>query len=165
MAMHQFVSRLGLIACICATPVGGLWAMTTDTDALPTASSGATSGESAVLYAQAQAAVDAGEYEAAIPPLLEIVASEPRNADALNLLGYSTRSLERYSEAMDYYQQALAADPEHLGANEYYGELMLTLGNLGEAEARLAVLDEVCYLGCDEYDALEAAIEAFKTAE
>lgn len=165
MAAHRFIARIGLATAVCLAPLVGPMAMTSDSDTFTTGSGEAATGESAVLYAQAQAAVDAGEYQAAMDVLQEIVASEPGNADALNLLGYSARSLEMYSEAMDYYEQALAIDPEHLGANEYYGELMLTLGNLGEAEARLAVLDEVCYLGCDEYDALEAAIEEFKTAE
>jgi len=139
--------------------------MITGSDTPTPASTSSGSGESAALYAQAQAAIAAGDYAAAIDPLQEIVVAEPGNADAYNLLGYASRSLERYNDATEYYKRALASDPEHLGANEYYGELMLTLGNLAGAEERLAVLDEVCYLGCDEYDALEAAIEDYKSAE
>jgi predicted Zn-dependent protease len=150
------------MACL---PLSAASAMITGSDAPTDASASSSTGETAALYAQAQAAVDAGDYAAAIPPLQDIVTAEPGNADAYNLLGYASRSLEKYSDAKEYYQRALAADPEHLGANEYYGELLLTLGDLNGAQERLAVLDEVCYLGCEEYDALEAAIEAYMSAE
>lgn len=165
MTTMRLLKFAGLSLAVACVPLAGAVSMTSDDDAPSGSSQSTDDGQAALAYAEAQAAIEAGQYQAAIDPLLQIVGTDPGNADAYNLLGYASRSLEQYNDAMAYYEKALALDPEHLGANEYYGELMLTLGNLSAAEERLAVLDEVCYLGCDEYDALEAAIDAYMTAE
>ncbi len=123
------------------------------------------SASNQALFAEGADAISAGNYAAALAPLGELQTADPRNADVLNMLGYATRQLGQYQESLEYYRQALSIDPEHLGANEYLGELYLALGNLAAAQERLAVLDEVCLLGCDEYDALAAAIDAFMVAE
>ena len=43
-------------------------------------------------FAQAKALVDQKNYAGAIPLLQQVVQRNPRNADAYNLLGYSTRA-------------------------------------------------------------------------
>ena len=63
---------------------------------------------------------------------------DPGNADALNLMGYSYRKLGEFDEAMEYYEDALKLQPDHIGANEYMGELYLEMKNLPKAEERLA---------------------------
>ena len=152
-----------IVACL---PAAGGFAMTSGgSSGSDSAGSSESSQADDALLAQAQAAIDSGDYQGALSPLNQIVAQNPGNADAFNLLGYATRSLNQLSDARAYYEQALAIEPEHLGANEYYGELLLKLGDLNSAQERLAILDEVCFLGCDEYDALEAAIETYLTAE
>ena len=166
------LARLSLAAAIVAAlPLAGQ-AMMTNPDEPEAAASGGSgssgsSGSSAAgpLLAEAQAAISAGNYDAALAPLQQAVAADSNNADAHNMLGYALRQLNRYGEAQAAYERALAIDPEHLGALEYYGELLLMVGDLGGAQERLAMLDEICYLGCDEYDALEAAIEDYMTAE
>jgi tetratricopeptide (TPR) repeat protein len=70
--------------------------------------------------------------------------------------------MKNFDIALDYYQQALAIEPDHRGANEYLGELYLQTGQPEKAEERLKVLDEECFFGCDEYDELEAAIEEYR---
>lgn len=167
MRLNRPLLRIGMAVGLSCLPLFAVTAMTTGNGVPTGASTGSSSGsaETAALYAQAQASIEAGDYAAAIPPLQRVVIAEPGNADAHNLLGYASRSLELYNDAMEYYDRALAIDPEHLGANEYYGELLLKLGNLQGAQERLAVLDEVCYLGCAEYDVLEAAIDAYMSAE
>ena len=113
--------------------------------------------------AKAAKAVDAGDYAGAIPILRDVVAKEPRNADAYNYLGYASRKLGRFDEAKIHYLKALDIDPEHKGANEYLGELYLELNDLAGAEARLEALDDACGIfGCEEYDELEEKIEAYK---
>src|SRR3546814_14717232 len=85
--------------------------------------------------------VEDGKYAEAIPLLEQVVAKDAKNADALNYLGYSNRQLGNNDAALAHYQAALAVEPDHRGANEYLGELYLTLGDLPKAEERLDVLD------------------------
>lgn len=106
--------------------------------------------------------VEQSQYAEAIPLLKQVVAAEPNNADAYNLLGYSHRKLGDFDSALGYYQSALKFKPQHLGANEYLGELYLQMGDLEKAEERLKVLDWACLFGCEEYTELKEAIEAYK---
>ena len=107
--------------------------------------------------------VAAGDYMAALPLLEKAVATEPGNADAQNYLGYNHRKLGNREKALEHYQLALQADPEHRGANEYLGELYLEMDDLPKAEDRLAVLDRACFFGCDEYSDLKKAIADYKS--
>lgn len=113
-------------------------------------------------YAAARQLVEDGKYAEAIPLLEQVVAKDAKNADALNYLGYSNRQLGNNEVALTHYQAALALEPRHRGANEYLGELYLTLGELAKAEERLKVLDDACFFGCEEYSELKNAIAAYK---
>lgn len=130
-------------------------------------SSGGSSGSSnssttaSALYAKAKAKVDAEDYRGAMPILEKIVAKDPRNADALNLMGYCSRKLGDADEGLEYYQKALKINPNHVGANEYLGELYLELRDLPKAEERLKVLAKACN-GCEEQRELEEAIADYK---
>ena len=106
---------------------------------------------------KAESAIDARNYQDAIPILEDVVETDPENANAYNLLGFAFRTIG------DYYDQALTIDPKHKGAYEYLGELYLKLGQLEKAEAQLARLDDICIFSCEEYDDLKAAIETYKT--
>ena len=57
-----------------------------------------------------------------------------------------------------HYKRALEINPKHKGALEYQGELFLMHGNKEAAQANLAKLDKICWLGCDVYDDLKKAI-------
>jgi tetratricopeptide (TPR) repeat protein len=113
-------------------------------------------------YNEAVRLIEAGSYDAAIPLLEQVVVDQPNSADAWNYLGFSHRKLGQYQTALQYYDHALAIEPEHLGANEYMGELYLELGDLGKAEERLEVLDDACFFGCDPYYELKEAIADYK---
>ena len=115
-------------------------------------------------WTRAREAIDAGNYEAAVPLLQQVVAKDPKQADAFNYLGYAMSRAGKVEEAKGYYAKALALNPEHRGANEYLGELYLKLGDLGAAEQRLQVLDKACFFGCDEFYALRDAIAEFKAS-
>ena len=114
--------------------------------------------------ADAEIAIEAGDYSRAIGLLEKVIASDPQNADAWNFLGFSQRNLKRLDQALDAYRKALAIDPEHLGANEYLGELYLQTGDLEKAKERLEKLDDVCTFGCDEFDDLKQAIKAYEAS-
>jgi len=113
-------------------------------------------------FVTARQMIEEGKYAEAIPLLDKVVAADKENADAFNLLGYSHRQIGHNDEALSHYQAALALEPRHRGANEYLGELYLTLDELAKAEERLEVLDGACFFGCEEYTELKNAIAAYK---
>ena len=114
--------------------------------------------------ADAETAIEAGDYGRAIDLLQKVIAGDSENADAWNFLGFSHRNLKSLDEALVAYQKALAIDPEHRGANEYLGELYLRTGNLAKAKERLKKLDDVCTFGCEEFDDLKQAIKAYEAS-
>ena len=114
--------------------------------------------------ADAENAIEAGDYDRAIGLLQTVIASDSRNADAWNFLGFSQRNLKRLDQALGAYQKALAIDPEHLGANEYLGELYLQTDALAKAKERLKILDDACIFGCEEFDDLKQAIKAYEAS-
>lgn len=122
-----------------------------------------SSNSESALYADAKARVDAKDYRGAMPILEKVLAKNSRNADALNLMGYCSRKLGAPSEALKYYQKALAINPRHIGANEYLGELYLEMKNLAKAEERLQVLTRACN-GCEEQEELEEKIADYKAS-
>jgi Flp pilus assembly protein TadD len=148
------------------TPVlAGVLAITFGTGAWAAGSTSSSSTRSvADRLDKAESAIDAGNYQDAIPVLEDVVETDPENASAYNLLGFAFRNLGDYDKSETYYDQALMIDPKHKGANEYLGELYLKLGQLEKAEAQLARLDDICTFGCEEYDDLKAAVETYKTS-
>lgn len=113
-------------------------------------------------FIRAKAMIEAKNYDAAMPLLQQVVAKDPKNADAFNLMGYATRKSGNPNGSLQYYQQALAIDAKHLGAHEYVGEAYLMLDRPAEAEQHLARLDTLCVFGCNEYRMLKAAIANYK---
>lgn len=124
-------------------------------------SSKSSSNSESALYADAKSKVEAEDYRGAMPILKKVLAKNSRNADALNLMGYCSRKLGDFDEALEYYQKALAIDADHIGANEYLGELYLQMKDLPKAEERLKVLTDACN-GCEEQEELEEAIADYK---
>lgn len=123
------------------------------------AGSDSTSAASQPGYSEAKSAVDAGRYPEALKILAQVVKAEPRNADALNLMGYSNRKMKRYGEAARYYEAALKADPKHLGALEYQGELYVETGDFAKAKANRDRLAVLCG-SCEELAELQAVLTA-----
>ena len=109
-------------------------------------------------FAQAKVAIEARNYAAALPLLQQVVARDPQNADAYNLMGYATRKAGDANGSLRYYTTALQIDPKHLGAHEYIGEAYLMLDRPQEAQQHLARLDSLCLFGCSEYRMLKTAI-------
>ena len=110
-------------------------------------------------YLEAVSLIHERRYQEALGSLQrarEVFGAHP---DILTYLGFANRKLGRFEVAEDYYQQALAAAPNHKGATEYYGELMVERGNLRGAKAMLAKLDRICTFGCAEADELRQWIK------
>ena len=101
-------------------------------------------------------------YKEATSLLQKVVAAQPQNVSALNLLAYSQRKSDDLKASLANYKKALALDPSHKDAHEYIGELYLRLADLVSAEKHLNRLDQLCFFGCEQLDELKAAISAYK---
>lgn len=113
-------------------------------------------------FGRAKAMIEARDYQNALPLLQQVVAKDPKNADAYNLMGFAMRKSGNPQGSLQYYQQALAIDARHIGAHEYIGEAYLMLDRLADAEQHLARLDSLCTFGCTEYRMLKAAVANYK---
>jgi tetratricopeptide (TPR) repeat protein len=114
--------------------------------------------------ATARARIADKDWPGAIEELKRV--NETGSADWNNLMAYSLRNTgaAAYPVAEKLYDEALRIDPKHRGALEYSGELYLAMGNLPMAEKRLATLDKVCLLPCEEYTDLKKAVAAYKAS-
>ena len=95
-------------------------------------------------------------YKKALKLLTKSNLKKPNNADTLNYLGFTTRKLGDYKNGEKYYLQGLALEPNHIGINEYLGELYVETNRIDLAKERLAVL-KGCK--CEEYEELKKIIE------
>ncbi|MBL8710062.1 MAG: tetratricopeptide repeat protein [Rhodospirillaceae bacterium] len=112
-------------------------------------------------YKSAVALIKKEQYAKAIPLLEASLKKKGDYADALNQLGFANRKLGNWKLGMEYYLKALALEPDHLGANEYLGQLYLEQKDLANAEAQLAKLQAACG-DCDEFEELEESIADYK---
>src|SRR6266404_1864853 len=110
-----------------------------------------------------QAAAAPDDWDGAIAVLKSAALRDPRNADIQNYIGYAYRRLRRMGSAIGHYQQALMLNPRHRSAHEHLGEAALVLGDAATAEQHLAHLEDICLIGCEEYDDLKRAIAGYNT--
>ena len=120
--------------------------------------------DGAARYVAAVRLINEARYEEAIASLLGAQAQIGPHPDVLNYLGYANRKLGRFDAAQSFYAQALAINPDHLGANEYLGELYVETGDLRAARRQLAKLDRLCAFGCAEREDL-ARLLIVKTSD
>ena len=148
--MKQFLAVLAI----------GMLAMTGTAHAA--GSSDAPEAKDLAEMVQARDLIKGERYNEAIPMLNKVIAQQPKNADALNLLAYSQRKTDDIQASLANYKKALAIDPSHKDAHEYIGELYLRMGDLANAEKHLKQLDSICFFGCEQFNELKAAIAADK---
>ncbi|MGE0829299.1 MAG: tetratricopeptide repeat protein [Hyphomonadaceae bacterium] len=115
--------------------------------------------EGRAAYAAAVGLINAQRFEEALAALETAQAAIGPHPDILNYMGFASRRLGRTDEALLFYREALALDPEHRGANEYLGELYLQLGLIDQARLQLARLDRLCPYGCAEREELARWID------
>ena len=101
-------------------------------------------------------------YEKAQALLIKSNKKKPLQADTLNYLGFTTRKLGDYANGEKYYLLGLEINPNHIGINEYLGELYVATNRLDLAKERLEVL-KTC--NCEEYDELKEIIEGTKKSK
>ena len=101
-------------------------------------------------YATAKRLIRHEQYAQAIPHLETALEKRPHDADILNYLGYTHRMVGMtYTDAgrdgefkmsLDYYNRALAIDPNHKGVHEYLGELYLQMHDMTSAQKEQTTL-------------------------
>ena len=94
--------------------------------------------------------------------LLKSNSEKPNKPDTLNYLGFTTRKLGDYENGEKYYLQGLALDPNHIGINEYLGELYVATNRIDLAKERLEVLTKC---NCEEYFELKQIIDGTKKSK
>ncbi len=110
--------------------------------------------EGRAAYAEAVGLINHERYAEAFAALERAQAAVGPHADVLNYMGFVSRRVGRLDTALGYYHQALALDPNHLGATEYLGELYIQMGDLNRARSQLARLDGLCAYGCAQREEL-----------
>ena len=95
------------------------------------------------------------KYLRAIKYLEQSNQIEPGKPNTLNYLGFALRKTGNFEDAEKFYLEGLKIDPEHIGINEYLGELYISTDRLDKAKERLKIL-ETC--NCEEYSELKNLI-------
>ena len=101
-------------------------------------------------------------YKKAQKILLELDKKKPLQADTLNYLGFTTRKLGDFEAGEKYYLLGLQVEPNHVGINEYLGELYVVTNRIDLAKERLEVL-KGC--NCEEYQELKEIIDGTKKSK
>ena len=101
-------------------------------------------------------------YKKAQKILLELDKKKPLQADTLNYLGFTTRKLGDFEAGEKYYLLGLQVNPNHVGINEYLGELYVVTDRINLAKERLEVLKSC---NCEEYQELKKIIDGTKKSK
>ena len=101
-------------------------------------------------------------YEKALKLLLKSNSKKPNKPDTLNYLGFTSRKLGDFENGEKYYLQGLEIEPNHIGINEYLGELYVATNRLNLAKERLKILENC---NCEEYTELKEIIEGTKKSK
>ena len=101
-------------------------------------------------------------YKKAFKLLLVSNKKKPNNPDILNYLGFTSRKLGEFEKGENYYLEGLAIEPNHVGINEYLGELYVITNRIELAKERLNVLINC---NCEEYNELKEIIEGTKKSK
>lgn len=119
------------------------------------------------LYNKAYELVYDKKFDKSIK-LLEKIANRKdlgeKKADVFNLLGFSYRKHKKpdLDKAFNAYTIALNANPKHLGAHEYLGELYITLGKIDKANEMLVKLESIGGNNTSEYLKLKETIDGLE---
>ena len=155
---------------ICTTMLVSLFATVSlaaggDDDSTSSASSSSSSygssKEKVDIFSEVKTLIRLSKYKEAHLQL-EKMNVGTKEADRLNLLGFTARKSGNLAVAGEYYAAALVLHPKHTGALEYQGELFLQLNKIDEARANLTKIEKICWLPCNAERELRKAIEKYQ---
>lgn len=108
--------------------------------------------------ATGQSALDRHQTEAAIDAFETALAVDPKNGHAFVGLAHAYVAEGLPGRAIKYYREALALDPNDLGALEDQGKALVSRGAVERAKANLARIKTLCAGECAPAKRLEVAI-------
>ena len=120
-----------------------------DTNPKPVSLRLQAAGDAALAKGQSSAAIDA--YEAA-------VAADPRNGRAYIGMAHGYEALGLPGKAVKFYREALALDPNDLGALEGQGKALVARGAMARANLNLVRIRTLCRSDCSAAKRLEIAM-------
>jgi len=96
------------------------------------------------------------KFNKALKYLIKANKEKPNQPDTLNYLGFASRKIGNFEIAEKYYLEGLSINPNHVGINEYLGELYINTNRIDKAKERLVVLKNC---NCEEFEELKNAIK------
>jgi Tfp pilus assembly protein PilF len=112
----------------------------------------------AALIAQGQAALKAGETQAAVDAFEAALTVDPGYTPVFIELGEAARQSGLQGKAIRYYREALAREPGNFAAISGEGAALVEKGALEKAKRNLATLQSLCGDKCPETMALQGTI-------
>ncbi len=112
----------------------------------------------AMLIAEGEASLEAGDTQAAIDAFEAALAVDPGYTPILLRLAQAARSDGLQGKAIRLYREALIRDPDNLAAISGEGAALVEKGAVEKARLNLAKLESLCGKGCDETSELAAVI-------
>jgi tetratricopeptide (TPR) repeat protein len=112
----------------------------------------------AVLIAQGQASLTAGEPQAATDAFEAALAVDPGYTPIFIDLAEASRQQGLQGKAIRYYREALLRDPGNFAAISGEGSALVEKGALEKAKRNLAQLQSLCGDDCPETVALQSTI-------
>ncbi|MFM5930202.1 MAG: tetratricopeptide repeat protein [Novosphingobium sp.] len=112
----------------------------------------------AALQAEGKAALQAGNFEAAIDAFEAGLAMQPGSVLLTLDLAEATRRQGLQGKAIHYYRKALVSDPQNLDAIAGEGAALVEKGAVEKARRNLTRLEGLCGKSCAQSQLLSAAI-------
>ncbi|MDB5697540.1 MAG: tetratricopeptide repeat protein [Alphaproteobacteria bacterium] len=113
---------------------------------------------SLALTRQGVALTVAGRYSEATDILESALAVDPRNRSAYVALGRVAQGEKLPGKAIKYYSEALALEPNDVGALTAQGEALVQRGAVERAKKNLARIKALCKTACPQAVTLAAVI-------
>jgi tetratricopeptide (TPR) repeat protein len=115
--------------------------------------------ESVALLKQGEAAMAAGQFQAADDALETALAVDPRNRQAFVALARVAAKQKLYGQAIRFTNKALSLEPNDIDALTVQGDAMVQLGATARAQQNLAKVRQLCGAkACTQATTLAAAI-------
>lgn len=108
-------------------------------------------------YLTARAMIMDGDYAGGIKALHALDADD--HPEVANYIGYAKRKLGDYESSRQWYERALASDPQHVRTWQYYGMWHVEQGNMLKAQDHLEKIRLICGADCKEYQDLKGGME------